>query len=261
MDPIMKILSANWLDAIILIGRICLALAGCSPWRPKVIGRLDVVSLDSTLFDRTAASLPPEAVLQYRNKEVERLSSSIVWVWNDGNGTLQKSEIADLDQLSLKFDGRILDHKIRGSTNIAISGNTELPSNENRVIRYSFEFLNPRDGLVLEVLHTGTSRRPECLGTVKNPSRTPRYKGRAHGVRVDPWEKPMRAAMFVTTCFLLLIGVFGLLGIHDDEIARLFYRDDAPAWFYGVLGSLAGFTMAWTLWFSRRRVQRSLVIL
>ena len=258
MNQIVELLCGNWLGTIVAIGGIGLAIF--FHWRSKTIGRLAIVSHDVALIDGDSEGFPSEVVIQYRNEEVQRVSSSTIWIWNDGNGTVRRNDIAESDPLSLKFSGNILNQKIRNITPQSLQAVADTPQSKKGIVQYDFEFLNPNDGFALEVVHTGDSGPPECLGTIMNPSRRPRYKGRAYGTAADWQEKLGRTLTFFLMLGFLLMGIVEFLGVQYDEIISFLDREEAPPWAYGTMGIAFGILMALMLWFTRRRIPLSILI-
>jgi len=101
---------------------------------------------------------------------VERVTQSLVWLWREGRGTIKGSDIVAADPITVRVPpgDRILDAAILAqskSTN-AVSIRFDVTDPEAGA-ELAFEYLDPRQGAVIEVLHTAQSPESvELTGTV-----------------------------------------------------------------------------------------------
>jgi hypothetical protein len=111
----------------------------------------------------------PRIRVLYDDRDVHRITQSLIWLWREGRGTIKGSDIDSDDPVAVAVpnDVRILDVSV-----LAQSKDTNkvevLPdsSDETRAI-VSFKYLEPRQGAVIEVLHTGKSPAAVALsGTI-----------------------------------------------------------------------------------------------
>ena len=109
---------------------------------------------------------PSEITVQYRENPIPRLTSSTVWMWNSGKKTVRGADIVAHDPLQLHFGGEILDVRIKKVSRGVLRIAADTPEEIGGIVRCGFEFLDPGDGGVLEVLHTGPAKEPKYTGTI-----------------------------------------------------------------------------------------------
>ena len=79
---------------------------------------------------------------------------------------MKGEEIVAHDPLQLRFGGDILNVRIRKVSREVLRIRADTSGEIGQTVYCSFEFLDPGDGGVLEVLHTGSAEAPECTGTI-----------------------------------------------------------------------------------------------
>ena len=112
------------------------------------------------------AVFPVEVEVRYRGTPVPKLTSSTIWIWNAGKKTVRGSDVVAHDPFQFRFDGEVLNVKIKKVSREAVQITAAASGEAGRTVCCSFEFLDPGDGGVLEVLHTGSDKAPECTGTI-----------------------------------------------------------------------------------------------
>ncbi len=210
---------------------VALAFALWAYFHPRKRLKLEYQTGSTRYFEKESVPLPPEAVMTFQGEEVERLARTTVVVWNAGTEVLRGEDIVPDDPLRARFDqgSKILVHAISDTTNeanqVAVKAREEKPNE----LELTYDYLNPRDGLVLHVIHDGQQLRPTLVGTVKGLSGGPRSRG---GVdmddqpvtrvlnRVMPW---CLVAFFGGALVLLMAPVLGY-----PELLELLKKDDSP---------------------------------
>lgn len=112
----------------------------------------------------------PELTLLYQGEPVPRVTVSDVVVWNQGNETISRNEIAPLDPLRLEVPEAeaILSCRVVKSSRKAIGSEVGTPADNPRSAAVVFDFLDPMDWLTIQVVHTARVARAVTLkGTVK----------------------------------------------------------------------------------------------
>jgi hypothetical protein len=93
----------------------------------------------------------------YDNSEVPKVTQSLIWLWREGRGTVRGTDVISNDPVAVNVPSgtRILDASILAQTKdtnrVKIVRD---PITETRAV-VAFEYLDPRQGAVIEVLHTG----------------------------------------------------------------------------------------------------------
>ena len=134
-------------------------------WRAR---RPNVVALQShnVAMIGGGAVFPDDVEVQYRGTPVPKITSSTVWVWNAGKQTVKGSDIVAHDPLRLRFGGKVLNVRVKKVSRHVLRITAEASDEASETVSWGFEFLDPGDGGVLEVLYTGPAEPPECSGTI-----------------------------------------------------------------------------------------------
>lgn len=96
--------------------------------------------------------------LFYKNVEVNRVSTSYVWFWNQGRKPILKADVPASSELKITLiseqdDIKILDHKIITQSRNPI--NVSVLKVDGKTLKLDFEFLDYMDGWAMEIQHTG----------------------------------------------------------------------------------------------------------
>jgi hypothetical protein len=104
----------------------------------------------------------------YKETTVENLTVSKVLFWNNGNETILKNNIAEKHPIFI-FANRgveILDAKML-ETNSPASGFSISFSKEVNIVDLGFDYLDSQDGVVIQIIHTGTGQADDLYMTGK----------------------------------------------------------------------------------------------
>ena len=217
MQAIFYFLNQGWVGAIVGVAGVALALISLLLfWRSRISGLVAVQSRSVSLIAGGNPVFPEGVQVQYRGTPVQRLTSSTVWMWNAGKKTVRRVDIVEHDPLRLRFSGEVLNVRIRKVTRKVLKITVDTSKEEKKSVCYSFKFLDPDDGGVLEVLHTGPPTAPACTGTIMGPSKGPRYVA-----PFRPQSKLDRTLWFLSAIVLILMGlvmtVEAILGVQYFE--------------------------------------------
>jgi len=122
-----------------------------------------------SLIGGVSPLLPSEVRVTYKNNIVSSLKKTYVAFWNGGNRTLSSESVVGSDPIRIVLtdpDSSILRIRLtkvsREVNKIEVVGGAQ----EAKV---SFDFLDPNDGFVAEILHTGekSERAAIVTGTIK----------------------------------------------------------------------------------------------
>jgi hypothetical protein len=107
-----------------------------------------------------------DLAVRFKGKDVPRLTRTRMAIWNSRWAVVSGADIAENDPLRIVFRGaEILDVRSVEGTREAIQFVAET---RDGVCFMDFEFLDRQDGIVLDLLHTGSDTdRPSIQGTVK----------------------------------------------------------------------------------------------
>jgi hypothetical protein len=162
-------LSTGWVGSA--LGIIGIALAIYFYFRTKVNPSIAFQTGGVRLIGEHA-ELPQEVSVSFREVPVRALTTSTAIVWNNGNTTIEGSAIVSTDPVRLTFGDatQILSTEVLKASRDAIRFATRADAGRSEVF-VSFEFLDPGDGAVIKVLHTGANLHAVARGTVKGMPR------------------------------------------------------------------------------------------
>lgn len=105
--------------------------------------------------------------IQYRGTEIKDLSSTLFYIWNSGNTVIQSDDIVKSKPLCIKNTGNAFILKsnivrVCEETNaFAIIGET------NQMVELSFDYVDHGEGVVLQILHSGSMQDLEVDYKIK----------------------------------------------------------------------------------------------
>lgn len=248
------------------IGLVSLALALFLYRLSRISGLVAVKSHDVAMIGGGGAVYPDAVEVRYRGNPVPRLTRSTIWIWNAGKKTVRRSDIAEHDPLRLVFDGQVLNCRIRKLSREVTRIRANIEQEPQGAILCQFDFLDPGDGGVFEVLHSGSDEAPQCLGTVIGHSRSPRYWGSAgHGYASYGWK--VAGVNFLAKTMGLALALLGIVLVYGALRALLVDATESDSglsswfvWFALLLGLGFASTYGHALWTLRRRFPSSLIL-
>lgn len=213
-------------------------------------GAIAVQSLDVSMIGSTDAVFPDDVTLLYKKEPVPNVTSSFVWIWNAGRKTMRKRDIVENDRLRLHYCASVLNVRSIRPTRKPIGMIACQEPEQPHTVSCSFEFLEPGDGAVFEVLHSGPNEAPAVEGTIID-HRKPKHWGRAWGAYGQPTRPPRW--VYVT---------MGFIGIAMTIVGAIQFRmtDFSAGWEFIAVGVAYALFPAWRLWSRRRRFPPSLVL-
>ena len=195
MEFVASLLSQGWFGAV--VGLLGLAAAIAFYFRSKRKTHLAYQHAHVTLIGGgSGAAFPEEVEVRFAGASVPRITSTRIVLWNSGDRTINGSDLVIGDHLRLELanDGLILKHEILQQTR-DVNGWSVERSAPNR-LNVSFDFLDPRDGISLEVIHTELGRHLDLKGTIKGMPAGFRDYGRVGNVGFGHSSKVRRRRVF-----------------------------------------------------------------
>lgn len=177
------------------------------------------------LLGREEDNLPKEVTVLFKGKEVDRLSKTTLILWNHGTEILDGKDVVSSDPITITFDGddNILSYKILKKTKK--TNKIDFVKNEQHILHMSFEYLDPGDGIILEILHDSEKRYPEITGAIKGLPKgfidsgkvysNKQYK--AHSIIGQLFR--FRKLMYITA--ILIGAAITVIGLLPQEIREL----------------------------------------
>ena len=183
----------------------------------------------------SASEAIEELELTYKGRRIDRLTISQIAIWNDGRGTIRREDIAQTGPLSVRSIGgaKILNaeilHRTRDENGFEIDGC------DPRQVTFDLEYADEKDGILVQIWHTGTDDSLRVACTIKGGESAPRYTIRPR-VYNKITGRPIDRAMFIDAV-LFFMGAAICVYIAVQEAAF-------PAVLGSVLGLLCG---VWSL--------------
>lgn len=109
---------------------------------------LPVIEKGTSVFEKLS--------VHYDNEQIERLTVTRVAIWNSGNEEIEESRFVNGKSISLHCDdnAKILDAKIIQETDS--DNQFRIADCLDHEIKLSMDYMNPKDGVVVQVIHTGS---------------------------------------------------------------------------------------------------------
>lgn len=278
MEEVNSFLGSSVVNSAIGIVGIVLAIVGIFSYKKsRQHAKPCVQTFSLGLLGRHDDELPDGVTVHFHKTEVRRLTKTVVVFWNAGNDVLQGHDVVPTHPIAIEFDAgnQILSFEIVKQTKeengVVI---TQDPTTPNRV-EMSLEYLDPGDGVTIELLHDSEKRYPKVLGTIKGLPKGILDLGRVQS-NVLPYMNAVPIKWMFSPKFVFSVAIFfgvtmmitGLLPddirtAMTDRLSNFFQikadNDASDSSIALVLGGLFYAAIpGWLLWIRRKRFPRAL---
>ena len=154
--------------------------------------------VDTALIAENGTSvLDGRIEIRFDNMTIDRVTKTTLWIWNSGNRTIHRSDIAQSDRLRIVLpdDTKIL--QVKTSSGV-IANDVTVSELTSDAIFPSFEFLDPDQGFKCEILHTAPKNTAKVVGTIKGIGHLKNY------IVTSVKDNFLPFIGFVTTAFSVL---------------------------------------------------------
>ncbi len=201
----------------------------------KHFRRLSYQSQETVVIDAKASKNEDGLEVRYGGEVVPQVTRTTIRFWNSGTEAIRGGDISDVDPLRLQFPegAQILSLTFLKATRDPIDVKVMQEGNQARV---SFAFLEPGDGAVFSVLHSGASGKSKLKGTVIGLKDHIAWWGGfsdAEQIFLLPGSGPKGGGKWAFRFFFFLAcaaTIFGALSIISG-IYPNFFLDHFPQWF------------------------------
>lgn len=265
MNVFVRILGLGWVGAV--LGIVGIVVSVLIHKASRVGGRPVYQTSSLRLIGKEEQALPTEVEITYMNQIVPRLTRTNMVFWNSGNATIHGEHIVEADPIAFEFSPGTLVLKARvvkctrAINRLELSVDSFAPSK----VMCSFEYLDPGDGAVIELLHTDQKRYPSVTGTIK---------GIPYGIKswgsYYPENRRNRWFPFMTPGKVKFLGYIGILlglvllvlGLTLPRLPSNMLESGGSISqpFFMVFGSLYSSVFLYGMWQIRRRFPKALSI-
>lgn len=167
INNILTYLNISWVGAILTIITFIIALIVgyffYSKGKPNK--NLKTHSENFLIIDRSKADSPEQIEILFLGNKIESLYKTLIYFWNDGNQIIKADDLKTIDRLKISTNenAKILSVEIVKCTRDVINFYLAKDGEDYQV---NFDYLDPTDGVLIEVLHTGNSENLFFSGTV-----------------------------------------------------------------------------------------------
>jgi hypothetical protein len=170
MENVLNFIGLGWVGSILGIVGIALSIWFYFKSQQKADPVAVIESM--RLVGGPHQSLPNQIEILYEGKPVPRVTKSVVRIWNAGNVTLDGKDVVPTEPIRLVTDenSEILSASILLRTRKVNGANVTLGQDKRNCATVSFDFLDPADGFVIELLHTSDEHNPNIEGVIKGIS-------------------------------------------------------------------------------------------
>ena len=215
LNEILDYLAPGWVGS--LIGLIGIAAAGITYVLSRQRAIISYRTRGVRLLGHAESKLPDEVTVLYRGKDIPRLTRSVVVLWNDGEKTVLGVDIVSEDPIRVDVgdDGSVVACTVLTTTRSVLQVTCQQSKECAQTANISFSFLDPKDGLVVEILHTGKERYPKVKGTIRGMPQGLNYRGRSLSLKPSDLRWFKVQAIVLIGIGVVLFGVGSKLPIFD----------------------------------------------
>jgi hypothetical protein len=188
-----NVLNQPWLGtAFTILGTVLTVYGTIAIIKAKIGVRLNAIMTASVVV----AKRDDRIQILYDGKPVQRVISNTITIWNSGSRTIAKSQVVDTDRLRISVDrgSRILSTEILRTTRSVNAFTLSIESVSPSTAQITFEFLDPRDGATVRILHDGKDDYATISGTVM---------GMPKGIRLV--QEDHRPTLYLISLVIMLV--------------------------------------------------------
>jgi len=192
--------------------------------------RLNYQTSNLQIIGNISLKLPSEFEVTVAGVRIESLQKSQIVIWNGGTNTINGTDIVVEDYLKIVFGSstKIFSVNVTALSRTVNKFTAEKDSLVNNEVILKFDFLDPKDGVIVEILHTNSNAEPKIMGTVKGLKNGIKYKGQINYLNRNKkkrwlrilqfWGFPLIAALILGSALYALIVVFREIFIGESNL-------------------------------------------
>ena len=199
----------------------------------------------------------------YQGVNIENLTISKILFWNDGTETIDREDIETVNHLRiLSSNGvELLDAKVLTTNNQSCQFTVNLSSDKTSAL-LSFDYLDKKQGAVIQIVHTGTSSKDlnvtgDIKGAIaiKNKYTIPKWMNLFDRFSIRPRLRRRLTTLFaiVASGFYIVLGIIQFFSTPTSSLLLMGQGEKSAAsrWFSLIFLSLSGLLMLYmglSLW-------------
>lgn len=180
-------------------------------------------SIGSTLIGSSFSELPQQVEILYEGEQVTQVTSSTFILWNSGNQVIMKERLKTIDPLRIDISegGKILKYDIIKTNNK--TNNFSIKKNDTgNSLNIEFDFLEPLNGIRINILHTGKQSNILCNGTIIGNKRIG-FKNKKPALNSSLKKTVLKSSSFISksipaTAIALLLMILAVSFIFPESI-------------------------------------------
>lgn len=213
---IVDFLNKNWIGALIgLIGIIISVIVSFYFYRKAQVKAMPSYQTRTTQIIDTEENIDVDNVeVMYKGQKVNILAKTHLIFWNDGNQTLDGCNIVKSERLRIVYgsdSGQILLANVIKSTRDVNKLHVKV-TDDSSSVTIDFDFLDPGDGALIEILHTFKKSKITIEGVIKGIPEGVKYCGMA----LDIFERSSKKDRLSNPLFITF-------KIANSKVLRLIY--------------------------------------
>ncbi len=233
MEFFKALLNPGWVSSLIGLGGL---IAAIILYRASRIGARPTYQSRGIKLIGKEAELPQDVDILFQGTPVPRLTMTHVVFWNSGKVLCRGNDVVTEDPIRCEFgaDAVVLRVRVLKSTRPAIKFQARTTQSALNQVQFLFDYLDPGDGAMVEILHTGEKRHPTLSGTIRGVPRGMLNMGqlRASSVLDAPFAFARRGAFARSAAYGVMtaglgIVAFGLLA-PDGLLRKMFEGPHKP---------------------------------
>lgn len=257
-------LNQGWVGST--IGLAGVIISGILYFRAKRRAKPSVQFSRMTIVSPQSDELPSDVEILYKGSKINQLTKTNIILWNDGTETLHGSSVVEDSPVQICFEEgvTILRHQIVKETRSVNRSRLEPVENQRNAINIKFDYLDPADGINVEILHDSKSD-PTVVGAIRGlpsgirivnsmPSSTPAV-ALANRMFKLYGLKFVMILMIAMGGGLLSAGVLDKLGFIEIKPTQTVESETVPLM---ITGCIYAFFPSVLLWLSRKRYPKKL---
>ena len=218
MDFVLTLMSQGWVGTVVGIAGIVLAIVFYL--RSKRKAKLAYQHDHVMLVGGRGAAFSDEVEIRFAGTVVPRITASKIVIWNCGDRTINGADVVAGDRLRLEVldSGQILKHTILCQTRSVNGWKIDQPA--PNLLNLIFDFLDPGDGINIEVVHSQAGNKLGVKGTIKGMPEGLRNYGRilwSNYRRLRSLPFPLsrpRFVFFIAMALGIIMMLYGLFGLQ-----------------------------------------------